>query len=123
VAPQREIWTIGHSNRSAEEFLELLAVSQIELLADVRRFPGSRAHPQFGGDALAESLAAAGVGYRHFVELGGRRGRSEPGSPNTAWRVQAFNAYADYMRTPEFKAALDDLVEEAGRRRTCNMCE
>lgn len=117
-----EIWTIGHSTRPFEDFAALLAGESIGLVADVRRFPGSRRHPQFGLEALDASLEARGVGYRHFADLGGRRGRRGPNSPNTAWRVEAFNAYADYMDTPAFRAALDGLIEAAGRDRTAIMC-
>lgn len=116
------VWTIGHSNRTAAAFLELLAAQSIELLADVRRFPGSRKHPQFGRDALEKSLSEAGIGYVHFPQLGGRRSRSGVDSPNTAWRVDAFNAYADYMLTDEFQAALDELTDAASGGRTAIMC-
>lgn len=120
MSPQ--IWTIGHSNRSLDEFVSLLRGAAIEAIADVRRFPGSRKHPQFGSEALAAGLAAAGIEYRHFPSLGGRRSRSAGPSPNTAWRVEAFNAYADYMQTPEFSEALEDLIRLATRQRTAMMC-
>ena len=116
------IWTIGHSNRPAAQFIELLTAHAVGLVADVRRFPGSRRHPQFGRDALENSLREAGIGYRHFPELGGRRGGRLPDSPNTAWRVEAFNAYADHMQSDEFRAALDELAAEAERRPTAIMC-
>src|SRR5688572_26632865 len=93
---QPTIWTLGHSTRPIEELLKLLAAGDVELVADVRRFPGSRRYPQFNQEALTESLAGAGIEYRHFVELGGRRNKRLPESPNTAWRVEQFNAYADH---------------------------
>jgi uncharacterized protein (DUF488 family) len=116
------IWTIGHSTRSLEEFLGLLAGSSIGLLADVRKLPGSRRFPHFNAEELAASLARAGIEYRHFGALGGRRQKRTPGSPNGAWRVEAFNAYADYMDTPEFTAALDELTAPAREKRTVIMC-
>ncbi len=116
-----EIWTIGHSTRSIEEFLGLLLGQQIQLLADVRHFPGSRRYPQFGREQLPGSLAKAGIEYRHFLELGGRR-RARPDSPNTAWRNEAFRAYADYMETEEFQGGITRLQEIASRQRTCLMC-
>src|SRR5262245_3272007 len=118
----KTIWTLGHSTRSIEELLELLAAGGIKLLADVRRFPGSRRHPQFNQGALAATLADAGIDYRHFVDLGGRRNKRLPDSPNTAWRVESFNAYADYMQSPEFLAALDELQNAARARATAVMC-
>ena len=116
------IWTIGHSNRDGAAFVELLTTHGIELVADVRRFPGSRRWPQFNADALTEALSRAGLGYRHFAELGGRRSRPPGRSPNTAWRVESFNAYADHMASPEFAAGYAALVDEAARRRTAVMC-
>jgi uncharacterized protein (DUF488 family) len=118
------IYTIGHSTRTAEEFLGLLREHGIRLLVDVRRFPGSRRHPQFGRDALAASLEEAGIAYRHEEALGGRRaGDPSAGpSPNTAWRHAAFRAYADYTATPTFQAALQRLMADGAERRTVIMC-
>src|SRR5262245_6625251 len=100
------IWTIGHSTRPIDDFIAILSAANVKLLADVRRFPGSRRYPQFNQEALTQSLAEAGIKYQHFVELGGRRKERLADSPNTAWRVETFNAYADYMQSPEFLAAL-----------------
>ena len=116
------IWTVGHSTRPLDDFLKILAAVQIELLADVRRFPGSRRHPQFGQEALSASLAEAEISYRHFVDLGGRRSQRLEDSPNTAWRVKSFNAYADYMQSAEFLAALEELMTTARQQRTAIMC-
>jgi uncharacterized protein (DUF488 family) len=119
---ERVIWTAGHSTRSLEEFLKLLQASGVQLLADVRRFPGSRRHPHFGQAPLAAALAKAGVEYRHFEALGGRRTERLPNSPNTAWRVESFNAYADYMQSAPFAAALEELVAAATAAVTAIMC-
>ena len=115
------IFTIGHSNQPLEPFLDALAAHRIALVADVRRFPASRRHPHFGQTRLSESLAAAGVAYRHFPDLGGRR-TPRPDSRNTAWREAGFRGYADYMETPAFAGALAHLMDEAGTRRTAVMC-
>src|SRR5262245_64884025 len=122
MTQHRTIWTVGHSTRPIEELLALLAAGGIKLLADVRRFPGSRRHPQFNQEALAKSLMDAGIEYRHFVDLGGRRSKRLPESPNTAWRVEQFNAYADYMQSPEFLAALEELQSAAQTQPTAIMC-
>lgn len=106
------VFTAGHSTRPIEELLALLAGHGIRTLVDVRRFPGSRRHPQFSRDALAASLAGAGLQYIHEPGLGGRRA-ARPDSPHTAWRVDAFRGYADYMETPEFEAALGRLMQRA----------
>jgi uncharacterized protein (DUF488 family) len=113
--------TAGHSTRAVDELLALLAEHRIETLVDVRRFPGSRRHPQFSRDALAASLAAAGIDYRHEADLGGRRA-ARPDSPHTAWRVEAFRGYADHMDSPLFLAALDRLLALAARSRTVILC-
>jgi uncharacterized protein (DUF488 family) len=117
--------TVGHSTRPIEELLAILTVGQVKLLADVRRFPGSRRHPQFNQEALAAALAEVGIEYRHFVDLGGRRARSAQeklDSPNRAWRVESFNAYADHMRSAEFLAALEELMAAARAKPTAVMC-
>ena len=116
-----EIWTIGHSTLAIESFLDALAVNAIALLVDVRRFPGSRRHPQFGRDTLAQSLAARGIDYAHCDALGGRR-RPRADSRNTAWRNDSFRGYADYMETQEFTRAIEALLREAGLRRVALMC-
>jgi uncharacterized protein (DUF488 family) len=115
------VWTIGHSTRSLPTLLALLAAHRVQRVADVRRFPRSRRHPQFNTDALARELPAAGVAYRHWPALGGFR-RARPDSRNTAWRHASFRGYADYMETDAFAAALDALLDDAGQGRTAIMC-
>ena len=114
-------WTIGHSTRPIEAFLGLLAEHRIEAVADVRRFPASRKHPQYDATALAGSLQAAGVAYVALPELGGRRA-PRPDSRNTAWRNSSFRGYADYMETPGFASGLRKLQDSIERRRTAIMC-
>jgi uncharacterized protein (DUF488 family) len=118
----KTLWTIGHSNRELDDFLALLHAEQIEHLADVRRFPGSRRHPHFNGDALAAALRDAGIAYTHFPALGGRRSTRNPSTENAGWRVAAFAAYADYMLTDEFIRAFKELTHLARHSRTAIMC-
>ena len=118
----REVWTIGHSNRGLDDFLTVLRSHGIGLLADVRRFPGSRRLPHFGAGALEAPLGAAGIGYRHFPGLGGRRRHRLENSPNNGWRVESFRAYADYMQSQEFAESLAELESQAATRRTAIMC-
>lgn len=115
------VYTIGHSTRAIEAVLALLAREQIELLVDVRSFPGSKRYPQFGREALERSLAAGGIRYVHAPALGGRRA-PRPDSPNIAWRNAGFRGYADYMETDEFRSALEALVGRAADARTTVMC-
>jgi uncharacterized protein (DUF488 family) len=115
------LYTIGHSTRPIDAFLALLARSEIARLVDVRAFPGSRRHPHFSREALAHTLQAAGVAYLHRSSLGGRR-RLPAEAPPSAWRNESFQAYALYMRTPEFHAALDELIALGADARTVIMC-
>ncbi len=115
------IWTIGHSTRTFEHFLELLQSQNIEAIADVRRFPGSRKYPQFNAESLNASLHEHDIAYEWFQELGGRR-KPDPNSHNTAWRNASFRAYADYIETNEFRDGLDRLMQLANERRTAVMC-
>jgi uncharacterized protein (DUF488 family) len=115
------IWTIGHSTRKIEEFIGLLKEQHIATLADVRRYPGSRRHPQFGQEQLAATLGSEEIAYVHFAELGGRR-PARADSPNTAWRNEAFRGYADYMMTPEFLAGIERLRKLAHEKPTAIMC-
>ncbi|GAB3779107.1 DUF488 domain-containing protein [Dyella agri] len=121
AASPATIWTIGHSTRTLEDFLALLAAFRIEAIADVRRFPGSRRQPQFTRDALAQSLPAHGIGYQWFPQLGGRR-RPRTDSPNTAWRNAAFRGYADHLASTEFAEGLAALLAFAACQRTAVMC-
>jgi uncharacterized protein (DUF488 family) len=115
------LWTIGHSSRTLEEFLALLARYEIQAIADVRRFPGSRKQPWFGREPLEASLATSGYAYRWIPALGGRR-RPKADSPNSAWRNESFRGYADHMASDEFARGLDELLELAARMRTSLMC-
>lgn len=115
------LWTIGHSNHALEVFLRLLVANNVQAVADVRRFPGSRRYPQFGRDALTKSLANAQIDYAHFPELGGRRS-PQKNSVNTAWRLPAFRGYADYMDGPDFAAGIKRLLCLASTKRTAIMC-
>jgi uncharacterized protein (DUF488 family) len=119
--PASRIWTIGHSTRSADEFVQLLRANDIGGLADVRTIPRSRRHPQFGRELLDARLRAEGIEYRHFAALGGLR-RPRPDSPNTAWRNEAFRGYADHMLTPAFSTAVDELLAFGDSRNVAVMC-
>lgn len=115
------LFTVGHSNRSFEDFLAILKAHRIERVIDVRRFPASRKWPHFNAGALAQGLAGAGIDYSGLPELGGRR-RARPDSPHRAWRVEAFRGYADFMDTPEFATALDRAMALARERPAALMC-
>jgi uncharacterized protein (DUF488 family) len=115
------IFSIGHSNTGAATFFDHLGAHGIGGLADVRAFPASRRHPHFGRAALAEACAGRGIAYRWMPGLGGRRtGLAD--SRHVAWRAAGFRAYADYMDTPEFAAALAELAAMAAAVPTAVMC-
>ena len=115
------IYTIGHSTRTEEEFVAALTSFGIQVLADVRRFPGSRKYPQFNVEALQTYLPKAGITYIPALELGGRR-KPNPDSKNTVWRSASFRAYADYAETEEFAEAMQNLVSLATQKRVAYMC-
>ena len=113
------VFTVGHGVRPIEELLETLRWADVETLVDVRRFPGSRRNPQFNQNALADALAASGIGYRHAVELGGRR-RGEPGEERfSCLRVAAFRSYAARMTSEVWQTALAEALAEPT---PCLMC-
>ena len=118
------VWTIGHSSHSLEDFVNLLLQHEIEVLADIRRFPSSRTFPYFNRDNLSQSLAASEIAYCWLEGLGGRRPKiaSASPSPNEGWRNKSFRNYADYMMTPAFRAAFFELAEIADEQRTAIMC-
>ena len=117
----KTIWTIGHSNLLLEEFLPLLETFRIQVVADIRRLPGSRKYPWFNQAELNLSLQKDGIRYIHFPDLGGRR-TPRPDSKNTAWRNKAFMGYADYMETKEFREAIQRLEQIALSERLAYMC-
>lgn len=117
-----DLFTIGHSTRALDEFLVLLSRHRIDLLADVRRIPGSRKYPHFNRESLAAALEPSGVEYRWFESLGGRRGKQPGPSPNTGLRNESFRNYADYMATPVFRAAAADLLDVARTKRVALTC-
>jgi uncharacterized protein (DUF488 family) len=117
-------FTIGHSSRSLEDFVELLTGADIQLVADVRKIPMSRSNPQFNSDTLPEALASSGISYEHVAALGGLRGKARGVSPdvNGLWTNDSFHNYADYALSEQFHAGLDHLLGEGRRRRTAVMC-
>ncbi len=115
------LWTIGHSTLSIEAFIALLREHAIDILADVRRYPGSRRHPQFAREALEGSLRDVGITYRWLPELGGRR-HPRKDSHNMAWRNAGFRGYADYMETEAFQLGIRHLLDLAVQGRTATMC-
>ncbi len=117
-----ELFAIGHSTRSLEELIEALRSHGVRTLVDIRSVPRSRHVPQSNQEVLAKALPAAGIDYVHMKALGGWRKGSQPDSPNAGWRSQGFRAYADYMLTPEFEAALAELLALARERPAAIMC-
>jgi uncharacterized protein (DUF488 family) len=113
--------TVGHGTLEAPAFAGLVSQAGIEVVVDVRRFPGSRRNPQFGSDQMAAWLAEAGVGYEWAPSLGGRR-KAAGDSPNTGLRNAQFRAYADHMATAEFRDGVAWLLATAAERTVAVMC-
>lgn len=106
-------FTIGHSTRSIDEFVDLLNDSKVQLVLDVRTVPRSRTNPQYNSDVLAESLSQSQIGYEHIAALGGLRGRKRdvPADVNAFWENRSFHNYADYAMSEEFRSGLTRLRE------------
>ena len=117
-------FTIGHSVRPLGVFIELLKNADVQFVADVRTFPRSRTNPQYNGDTLPSSLSGSQIGYRHFPELGGRRGRQPnvPRATNAFWQNESFHNYADYAMGGDFHTALERLRQLGHSERCAIMC-
>src|ERR1700675_4912364 len=115
------VLTIGHSNRTWKEFLELLRAHRVKRVIDVRSIPRSRRNPQFNRETLSKKLRAARIGYVHLRKLGGLR-HARRDSPNMGWRNSSFRGFADYMQTSEFDAGLQRLIKLARQKRSTLMC-
>lgn len=115
------IFTVGHSTRSTDEFVEILRAHGVKAIVDIRSIPASRHNPQFNTDVLEHSLQENHLGYRHIKELGGLR-RARKDSLNLGWRNASFRGFADYMATPEFSEGLETLIEIARQKETAIMC-
>lgn len=115
------IHTIGHSTRTIGILIKLLKAHEIEMVVDVRRWPASRRLPHFNRESLTTELKTAGIDYLWRGDLGGFR-KPAPDSPNTAWRVGAFRAYADFMLTPTFQTIMTEVGELADTRRITFLC-
>lgn len=115
------VFTIGHSNRAIEDFIDLLWTNEVAEVIDVRTIPRSRHNPQFNLDTLRASLAAAGIDYLHMAGLGGLR-HTRADSPNVGWHNASFRGFADYMQSAEFAENVDRVVELARSRQCALMC-
>jgi uncharacterized protein (DUF488 family) len=115
------VFTIGHSTRAWEAFVELLRAHGIERVLDVRSIPRSRHNPQFNRETLSAKLRGARISYVHLRSLGGLR-HARRDSPNMGWRNASFRGFADYMQTPEFEKGLQRLIKLAKKKKTAIMC-
>jgi uncharacterized protein (DUF488 family) len=113
--------TFGHGTASAERIAELLRSAEVTALIDVRIAPGSRRNPHVARAELERWLPRHGISYRWEKRLGGFR-KPAPGSPDVAWREDAFRGYAGHMRQPDFLAAIGEVLGQAAAQRTAVMC-
>lgn len=118
---KKVIYTIGHSTRPLEEFVKMLKSFNIQVLADIRSYPGSKRFPQYNKESLVQTLPQQGISYKHLPGLGGRR-KARKDSKNIAWKNEAFRGYADYMESADFKKEIAGLEEIALKQLTAYMC-
>ncbi len=100
------IYTLGTSNRTLEEFLDVLNFYQTKVVVDVRHFPTSRLFPHFKKENLEKFLKEKGVEYYHLENLGGYRKRG----------------YEKYVQTKKFKEGIKRLIKIAQERPTVIIC-
>jgi uncharacterized protein (DUF488 family) len=119
-----KFFTVGHGTRPIGGFVDLLNAAEVRLVVDVRTVPRSRTNPQFDRGALAASLAATDIEYRHIAELGGLRPRQRqiPVSTNAFWQNESFHNYADYAMGHEFQSAFGELRKLGHAKRCVIMC-
>lgn len=116
------IYTVGHSTHSQEEFIDMLLSHGIEVLVDIRSFPGSRKYPHFNQENMCWWLLHNNIKYVHIPKLGGRRRKLNIESPNDGWRNESFKNYADYTLTNEFEEGLEELLLISNNYKVCYMC-
>lgn len=105
------LFTLGHSTKSWQEFVDLLKEHQIKVLADIRRFPGSRRYPHFGqGNMRARLQEGEQIRYVHLEALGGRREPLTESGRNAGWHSRSFRGYADHMSSDEFRNGIEQLL-------------
>lgn len=116
------LFTIGHSTHSTKEFVSILKAYDIDVLVDIRHYPGSRHCPQFGKARLKQTLSRHDIEYVHLEGLGGRRRPDKTSHVNDGWRSLQFRGYADFMQTDEFKENLKELIKLAKEKTVVIMC-
>lgn len=117
-------FTIGHSNRTLDDFIALLTDVGIECVVDVRTVPRSRANPQFNKDTLPDALAACDIAYEHLAALGGLRGKARAlnRAVNAFWENESFHNYADFALSEQFRDGLARLIDDGSKQRSVIMC-
>lgn len=117
-------FTIGHSNRSLQDFVALLRENEIALVTDIRKMPGSRTNPQFNQQIIHDELARHQISYEHMAALGGLRRKIANGSMNTTglWTNKSFRNYAEYALTEPFLAGIRHLIDRGHQQRCAFMC-
>ncbi len=117
-------YTVGHSTRTLEEFVELLQAAEVTLVVDIRTVPKSRTNPQYNKDALPEHLAPFKIDYVQIAELGGLRSKSKDveSDINGFWNNQSFHNYADYTLTDSFRDGLAQVIALGRQQRCVMMC-
>ncbi len=117
-----QLFTIGHSTRTIERLIGVLAAYRVEMVADIRSYPRSHRNPQFSSDAIKQELSKHGIRYLWLPKLGGRRKGLGEDSKNKCWKNQSFRNYADYMETATFRQGIDELIQLSAGSTVAIMC-
>jgi uncharacterized protein (DUF488 family) len=120
----RPIFTVGHSTRPLDAFIELLREARVGRLVDVRGIPRSRTNPQYNLDTLPEALSLHQINHSSIPELGGRRPRQKAVAEdvNGFWQNRSFHNYADYAMSPAFRSGIERLLAASARETCAIMC-
>lgn len=101
-----KVYTLGHSTRTLEDFVDILKHYNIQLVVDVRKFPSSKKFPHFNKENLETELPKIDIHYIHYPELGG-------------YRKEGYEAFS---RSEEFSNSLNKLLGIIDNKTTAIMC-
>src|SRR4051794_1751799 len=116
---KRTLYTIGYEGADVDRFLATLKDAAVATVADVRAVALSRKRG-FSKNQLRDGLAEAGIGYRHFIDLGTPKPGREAARAGDATRMHAI--FCEQLAKPEAQEALAALAGLAEEQPICLLC-